>query len=74
MPELEVGSIVSVYLTGVVNPDDFQCQLAKTSTTELPLLMDQIHDYCASTYDWPTDLQTGTVFHKVHEKIVFSFA
>ena len=46
------------------------CQLAKPSVTELPLLMDKIHDYCTSRSDVasPADLKVGMACLAMYSK------
>lgn len=39
---------MAIYVTRIETPFNFHCQLAKSSTTDLPLLMDQIQDCCSS--------------------------
>ena len=47
-PRIHEAESLPVKVTAVISPDNFMCQLAKPSVTELPLLMDKIHDYCTS--------------------------
>ena len=60
-PHVHEDETLLVHVTCVVSPDNFMCQLAEPSITELPLLMDKIHDYCTSNKDIisPTHLRVG---------------
>ncbi len=64
------GEVLPVYITTVLSPQNFMCQLAEPSVDELPLLMDTIHDYCANSLheSMPTDVEVGMACLAVYSK------